>query len=374
MEIASQSAKVDPQQLLSHGFIEVARVSDGCTLGALALVDNRNRPCSAKCLEDTVFLVLTKNEYERSLREIDKRQEQKKVNFVKNIPLFSKLTTTYLKNKLSVNFKHLECTKDHILFREGDPAERVFIVRQGEFVETVKFPVREDKEENVHSIHRDPKRACKLKNQFFVKNIVKKMDHHVIGYIGQGNMIGERDIVLSEFYTSTVKCISQKAQLYYILKEDFMKLQSQQTTWSILEDMIEGKKNKNNSYLSNTIRTRQRVNAAMVSSLQSEQQQQPAEPPKPPKDQSPERLLPPSRLSIMSSSMIGKTNKPSNVSSLHETPLMKGPLSSYYPTIPSSGKHTNVKSFGVNSSMMAWSVNQTRCKTANHTSNRHTVK
>lgn len=51
--------------------------------------------------------------------------------------MFCKLTRTFL-GKLLLNFKPLDVNKDCFLYKEGDAAERVYIVKEGEFVVTKK--------------------------------------------------------------------------------------------------------------------------------------------------------------------------------------------------------------------------------------------
>jgi CRP-like cAMP-binding protein len=70
---------------------------------------------------------------------------------------------------------------------------------------------------------------------------VKQVDRHTLGYIGPGNLIGEEDVIGSAEYTTTVKCISQDAELIYILKDDFDRLKQQTTTWNSLLTLLNDK-------------------------------------------------------------------------------------------------------------------------------------
>ena len=62
--------------------------------------------------------------------------------------MFHKLTRTFL-GKLLLNFKPLKVNKDCYLYKEGDPAERVYIVKEGEFVVTKKQIKKNKQEENI---------------------------------------------------------------------------------------------------------------------------------------------------------------------------------------------------------------------------------
>lgn len=136
--LLSDGNEVNPIELIDPGFIEIARLEAGGSFGELALIDGKPRMATIKCLKRCHFLVLSKKEYIKSLEEIKNKKKGVLVNYMRTIPLFSKLTRTYL-NKLSDNTKKLKITKDYVLFKEGDTADRVYIVRDGEYVVTKKI-------------------------------------------------------------------------------------------------------------------------------------------------------------------------------------------------------------------------------------------
>ena len=59
--------------------------------------------------------------------------------FVKKIPIFGKLSTTYLNQRLMPNFFDLEVCRGQYVIKEGDPADKVFIIKDGEFQVTKKL-------------------------------------------------------------------------------------------------------------------------------------------------------------------------------------------------------------------------------------------
>ena len=130
--------KIEPSETVDKGFIDVARVEEGGTIGELALVDGKPRMCTTKCLTRVHLIKIIRSDYNKAIIEIERKRIIAMVNFIKNIPLFSKLTRTYL-GKLSNHFKFLNVTKDNVLFKEGDIADRVFIIKNGEFIVTKKL-------------------------------------------------------------------------------------------------------------------------------------------------------------------------------------------------------------------------------------------
>ena len=153
--IMSEGEQVDPLSLVDPSFVDVARLEAGASFGELALIDGKPRMCTVKCLSRSHFIVLSKADYKKSLFEIEKKRQAEKSNFIKNIPFFSKLTRTFL-NKLSYNFKTLYMTKDAFLYRQGDLADKVFIVRKGKFVVTQNLTCKNRQSENIQEILKDP--------------------------------------------------------------------------------------------------------------------------------------------------------------------------------------------------------------------------
>ena len=87
---------------------------------------------SIKCLEDTHFAVLSKNDFNIVLGQIEKKKLNEKIQFLKNIPFFSQLTKTSL-SKLTYQFKEVSMIKNQTLYKEGDPAENFYIIKNGQF-------------------------------------------------------------------------------------------------------------------------------------------------------------------------------------------------------------------------------------------------
>jgi hypothetical protein len=83
-------------------------------------------------------MVLSKDDYNRVIGAKEKRIYYEKINFLKNLPVFSLVTRTFL-GKLTYYFEYKKCIKGAYLYKEGDSADHVFIVRSGEFEATKKI-------------------------------------------------------------------------------------------------------------------------------------------------------------------------------------------------------------------------------------------
>ena len=70
------------------------------------------------------------------------------------------------------NFHDVSARKGFVMFNEGDLAEKVFIITDGEFIVT-KRSIMNNKnvEQNFNEIMNDPQRYKVTQNKFFKKNI-----------------------------------------------------------------------------------------------------------------------------------------------------------------------------------------------------------
>ena len=75
---------------------EVAILGEGGAFGELALIYDKPRMATVKCIERSHFIVLSKTEYNGALSEIDRRKTNELINFIKMLPVFKKLSRTKL--------------------------------------------------------------------------------------------------------------------------------------------------------------------------------------------------------------------------------------------------------------------------------------
>ena len=75
---------------------QLAILGPGASFGEIALLTYKPRMATIKCLQKCHFMTLSKSAYNKSLAQIEWRKMTEKINFIKELPLFSKLTRTYL--------------------------------------------------------------------------------------------------------------------------------------------------------------------------------------------------------------------------------------------------------------------------------------
>ena len=120
-------------------------------------------------------MVLTKADYNNVIGKIERRVYNEKINFLRNIPVFQLLTRTSL-GKLTYYFEYKHHIRDAIVYKEGDPADYVFIVKNGEFQATKRIIHSELKQEKIEDIMQNPLKANRHKNNLFTKNVHREVE------------------------------------------------------------------------------------------------------------------------------------------------------------------------------------------------------
>jgi CRP-like cAMP-binding protein len=138
---------------------------------------------TVRCLENTHLMVLTKEAFDEAIGKMERRSLNDKINFLRNIPVFSLLTRNSLA-KITCSLQKVQIVKDSILYREGTPASSVYIVIQGELDVTKTLQYKAAIGEKVENIFKDPLKSSKKQNNLFTKNKTmrqKKMNLFILG-------------------------------------------------------------------------------------------------------------------------------------------------------------------------------------------------
>jgi CRP-like cAMP-binding protein len=96
---------------ISKRYIELATLGAGKSFGDLALIGSKPRMASIRCVEDTHFAVLSKQDYNLILGQIEKKKLNEKIQFLRSSPFFSQLTKTSI-SKLTYQFREMPMIKN----------------------------------------------------------------------------------------------------------------------------------------------------------------------------------------------------------------------------------------------------------------------
>lgn len=93
----------------------VATLKDGAQFGEQAMLRDCIRTASVRAMEDTHLCYVTKHDFGRLYESIKKAKLDRRVQFLKSIPLFGPLSKHYLQ-KMTTMFHQKRLIRDQYLF------------------------------------------------------------------------------------------------------------------------------------------------------------------------------------------------------------------------------------------------------------------
>lgn len=110
--------------------------------------------------------------------------------------------------KLSFFFEEKTYYRKHIIYREGDISNEVYIIREGEFQFVKKIPLFEQTKKPTRKILL-PKRPHQHKAE--------------VAILSKGEIFGDEEIINDSLRSNTCMCYSLTSSVLLISKNDFMK-------------------------------------------------------------------------------------------------------------------------------------------------------
>lgn len=183
---------------------EVKTLGAGASFGELALLDNRPRAATIKCREDCEFAILDKQHFNEILKEKEQKKLYENVDFLFNMRVFHGLSFAALKS-LFYHTNEMKIIRKQIIYRKGDDANSIYIIREGEFLLSidVEIPIEE---------------KCNEKLRLRKDKIVKTLE---LSILSPGQIFGEEEIMEKTKRNTTIACVSHSAVIYALAKKEF---------------------------------------------------------------------------------------------------------------------------------------------------------
>lgn len=163
---------------------------------------------------------MEREDYNKTLKRIENRNINKIVEFFQDLPYFS----TYGKNALQrirFFFNRVKLKGKHVVFKEGDPSDYVYIVISGDFELIKKVKQVETKEINFKNYLRSnifnkgesnakavksevDEKIAKFTNNKALSNNNEYSQNYRIALLCKGQMFGDQDVFYAKPYQSTV--------------------------------------------------------------------------------------------------------------------------------------------------------------------------
>lgn len=180
------SVSTNPASFLITEKPEKTIIAEGGAFGELALITGKPRTATVKCEEDCLFGVLDKRNFQTVMNSLHLKEINEKIEFLKNIPLFTNLSTKIL-TSLVYSLEPKIYYKGNVLYKEMEVPIGIFVVKSGDFL---------------------------------IKNCQKNIN---VGVISANDVIGFEEIVLNTYRKYTVICFSAKSEISFIKKKDFIR-------------------------------------------------------------------------------------------------------------------------------------------------------
>ncbi|CAG9310212.1 unnamed protein product [Blepharisma stoltei] len=187
----------------------VAELSSGDSFGERALMLGVPRACSIRCITNCSLGVLEISEYKKILESLMEEKYNALIEMLRELPMFKNRSSHYLQ-RLTYYFKPRKCHKKQCIYKEGDPANEVFLIQKGEFNLSKKLTIP------IQSPRGFPKNS-NLKSKSISRDAP-------IVVLGKGSMFGEEEILSGiDQRTTSCICMSREGCVLVISKESFQK-------------------------------------------------------------------------------------------------------------------------------------------------------
>ena len=132
-----------------ENYKEVAILPAGASFGELALISHKPRAATIRAKVDSHFAILEKADYQKVYGVIQEKILNRKVNFFKNLTIFSDWTRGAVA-KATYYFTEKEYSRSHLVYKELDPWKHTYVVIEGEFEATKSTRMVNEAEEEEH--------------------------------------------------------------------------------------------------------------------------------------------------------------------------------------------------------------------------------
>ena len=195
--------------------IEISELGAGASFGELSLLQDAPRSASIICKEPTILAVLSKESFNVVLKEYEARKLNEKIVFIRSIPAFQGWSRQAM-SKLTYYLKERKYKRSSVIYDEGDAANEVFIVLEGEFKLTKTCKMQKESSERT------------------VKTMMVSQSQLQVVIKGVREVFGDNEVINDQPRSMKCTCVSTVGRLWAIAKFDFMRRVQSVETWNYL--------------------------------------------------------------------------------------------------------------------------------------------
>ena len=132
LNIINELKKVSKRLYTVKRLKAVVQLHDGAAFGELALINNKPRAATITSIEPCHVAYLNRSDFRVILGQILKKEQLEKVKVLAKFPILNTQGGGIML-KLQYKIKLLEYTKGEIVYHEGDLADKLYFIEDGEF-------------------------------------------------------------------------------------------------------------------------------------------------------------------------------------------------------------------------------------------------
>ncbi|EAS00751.1 cyclic nucleotide-binding domain protein (macronuclear) [Tetrahymena thermophila SB210] len=216
---AQQDAVVDPLA----DFMCVKELGDGSAFGELALLNNKPRLATIKTLRETHVATLSKENFNKILKEHEEQKIMKEIQFFEKVPAFKDFNQKQIRY-LCLNNKTLETQKNEVIYDEKDPCDCIYVIKEGEFEVYKSVEKQVDQKEEIM-------KQSILSMSVLNKNSSQKISKQIkIKVLTTGEICGEEFFLNKKQREFKLVCCSLSGIIVKIKINDFLRKLNEDST------------------------------------------------------------------------------------------------------------------------------------------------
>lgn len=219
---------LDKKPIILWTYYKVCELGKNTEFGDVGLGETEKRTATIITEEETAFGVISKEIYDKYLKEIIERNRRSKIVEIVNCEILSGISAEDFDKNYFNHFKEFTIKQGDTLFEQGSQREEVYFLREGEIEISIKssFPQLSNMllKKNLHVDDSQYIKWCK-ENLFFRNYYYNASSTFKLFKNKEKGFIGLNDLVDSDNkYIFSVVCKSSKCVLYSIYLDIFNQL------------------------------------------------------------------------------------------------------------------------------------------------------
>ncbi len=190
------------------GYFNVVDLSQGSSFGEIALInENNQRTATIIVKEDSIFGVLSAEQYKYTMKKIQEKIKRENIEFVYNIKIFKQIGLTLFTNNYWNYFISEKKNRNEIIFSCEEERKKLYFIQDGEIKLVTPNLTREKRNLIIGKL-----------SHIVIKEDIEdeKGEDIVLTHSSSGDILGLEDILYNHKFICNAICISNSVSYFSI--------------------------------------------------------------------------------------------------------------------------------------------------------------